>query len=72
MGILDKLFEKTTDSTWLIYHIESELVEAFSNFDRFERKCKRLIRKGLAESYKLEYWHGNKLEEDCQLTDYFG
>lgn len=71
MGILDKLFEKTTDSTWLIYHIESELVEAFSNFDRFEKKCKSLIYRELVKDYRIEYWHGSKLEEDCQLDVYF-
>jgi hypothetical protein len=65
------LFEKTTDSTWLIYHTESKLVESFTNFDRFEKKCKSLISRKNADNYRLEYWHGSKLEEDCLLTDYF-
>lgn len=71
MKLLNKLFDKTTDSTWFIYHVESHLAEPFTNFDRFEKKCKLLIEKGLAENYRLEYWHGSKLEEDCLLTDYF-
>lgn len=72
MKILDKLFQKTTDSTWFIYHIKSELAEPFTSFQQFEKKCKRLIKKELDVNYRLEYWHGNKLEEDCKLTDYFG
>jgi hypothetical protein len=72
MKILNNFFEKSTGVTWQIEHKHSGLIESFTNFQRFEKRCKILIANETAKSYKVNYWVGSTLDESCDLDVYFG
>jgi len=72
MKIINKLFEKDTGVTFQIEHKYSSLVESFSSFQLFEKRCKKLINNGTSENYIVNYWVGSILDESCDLDVYFG